>query len=144
MRTKEELREFRRKLLQNKTPAEIKLEAALRKQVRGWGSKLHCQKILGFYIADFFYKHRCLVIEVDGKYHETDFQRTRDNKREAFFVDNGLRVIRFTNEEVLKNVDDCVRRVLKMGYIGRKQGASACGKIGWKKHIADLKSRRVN
>lgn len=55
-----------------------------------------------FYIVDFFLKDYATVVEVDGGYHFTPEQQTKDAARtEAILRKNRFaRVVRFTNEEV--------------------------------------------
>ena len=63
------------------------------------------QKPLGEYIVDF-YCHECrLVIEIDGDSHGTQEGQLKDQERTAFLESKGLRVERFTNREVLHNID---------------------------------------
>ena len=56
-----------------------------------------------------------MVIEVDGDTHTSNDEKVRDNRREIYLQSLGLQVIRYTNEEVLKNLegvlDDLARRV---------------------------------
>ncbi|MEO8934178.1 MAG: DUF559 domain-containing protein [Xanthomarina sp.] len=46
-----------------------------------------------------------LIIEVDGAYHEEQEQIVEDKKRTELLKFQGLRVIRFTNKEVLTDID---------------------------------------
>lgn len=69
------------------------------------------QKPLGNYIADF-YSHRLkLVIEIDGDSHGDDSSIAYDSKRTSYFESNGLMVIRFTNSEVLNNIEGVMVRI---------------------------------
>ncbi|HEY5897989.1 MAG TPA: endonuclease domain-containing protein [Burkholderiales bacterium] len=56
---------------------------------------------LGSYIADFYCSGLRLVIEIDGDSHFTGGGEAHDAKRTAALAALGLRVIRFTNAEVM-------------------------------------------
>ncbi|MBM4175885.1 MAG: endonuclease domain-containing protein [Ignavibacteria bacterium] len=55
-----------------------------------------------FFVADFFCHSDKLIIELDGKYH--DYRLQEDSERTEILNDLGLRVIRFSNEEIVENV----------------------------------------
>ncbi len=63
------------------------------------------------YIADFMCQDLKLIIEVDGSSHNNMDIRIKDLKRQIELEDIGFIVIRFTNEEVLENMDDVRRRI---------------------------------
>jgi very-short-patch-repair endonuclease len=66
------------------------------------------QSPMGNYIADFV-SHSCkLVVEVDGESHEFEERQRHDEKRDQWFVSRGYRVLRFTNNEVMKNLEGVV------------------------------------
>ena len=58
------------------------------------------QKIFGCYIADFYIASANLVIEIDGSQHYEADGLKRDQKRDAFFRENGMRVLRYTNLDI--------------------------------------------
>jgi very-short-patch-repair endonuclease len=60
------------------------------------------QQIISGFIVDFYCHQATLVIEVDGGIHA--LQREEDASREKVLNDIGLRVIRFRNEEVIKDL----------------------------------------
>jgi very-short-patch-repair endonuclease len=64
------------------------------------------------YIVDFFCKELCLVIEVDGITHFEEATYVNDMKRQKELERAGFKVVRFTDEEVLKNID-AVRTTLE-------------------------------
>jgi very-short-patch-repair endonuclease len=99
-----------RKLRDNATVAEDILWTALRnKQLNGY--KFRRQHPLSFYIADFYCHEFKLVIEVDGGYHQTKEQILLDNRRTADIEFQGLKVIRFTNEEVTIDLPNVLDRI---------------------------------
>ncbi|MGB7160504.1 MAG: DUF559 domain-containing protein [Tepidisphaeraceae bacterium] len=80
-------------------------EVALWSRLRGdqLGVRFRRQHRVGSYIADFFAHAAKLVVEVDGDSH--DERREHDEKRTYWMNRRGLTVLRFTNDEVLKNLD---------------------------------------
>ncbi len=103
----------RRKLLRNNpTFAEYKLWEALRSQ-QLHGIKFRRQVGIGSYIVDFYCPRAKLVIEVDGGYHLTDGVRMNDDDRQKNSEALGIRVLRFTNKQIQKNLDDVVRAMLE-------------------------------
>ncbi len=69
------------------------------------------QHIIGDYIADFASRHDGLVIEVDGGYHAERQQKEDDEARERDLEQMGFHVMRFTNEEVLFNIDYVLQQI---------------------------------
>ncbi len=61
------------------------------------------QKVLGKYIADFYYAKAALVIELDGSGHYTAEGKEYDEERTAFLKEYGLTVVRILNTEVHEN-----------------------------------------
>jgi very-short-patch-repair endonuclease len=88
-------------LRQQLTPAEDKLWSALRcRQLVGL--KFRCQHPVGRFIVDFYCPSCKLVIEVDGDIHTQ--QKAYDEARTEQLESYGYRVLRFTNEEVLNDL----------------------------------------
>jgi very-short-patch-repair endonuclease len=83
------------------TPAEKILWEHLRNR-KFKGSKFRRQHPLSKFIADFFCAEHRLVIEVDGGYHL--YQKKQDIAKEEALRAMGIRVIRFTNEQVESNI----------------------------------------
>ena len=73
------------------------------------GLKFRRQHAVGKFIVDFYGVGAGLVIEVDGPIH--DYQRDRDEERQAHLEALGLRVLRFTNEEVMSNIEQVVAAI---------------------------------
>lgn len=69
------------------------------------GVKFRRQHCIGDYIVDFVCLDSLLVVEVDGGYHDTEEQKKEDEIRTRALNKLGFRVIRFTNEEVLGEID---------------------------------------
>jgi very-short-patch-repair endonuclease len=63
------------------------------------------QSPMGNYIADFV-AHSCkIVVEVDGESHDFEERIRHDERRDAWFASRGYRVFRFTNDDVMKNLE---------------------------------------
>ncbi len=118
---------LKRQLRSNQTTAEQKLWTKLR-QNQIQGLKLRRQHGIGPYIVDFFCPEKRLVIEIDGDTHATEAQQTKDHTREEYLRSLGLQVVRYTNDEVLNNLDgileDLTRRLLEDSTSPNLPGAS--------------------
>ncbi|MGE0825390.1 MAG: endonuclease domain-containing protein [Candidatus Binatia bacterium] len=91
-----------RELRKNPTEAERQLWQHLRlRQFEGY--KFRRQQPLGPYVVDFVCLEQKLIIEVDGGQHST--QVPYDQKRSIWLETHGFRVLRFWNNEVLKEVE---------------------------------------
>jgi very-short-patch-repair endonuclease len=66
------------------------------------------QTPMGNYIADFVSHTSKLVIEVDGESHDFEERLRHDARRDEWFVSRGYRVLRFTNDDVLRNLEGVV------------------------------------
>ncbi|WP_239447437.1 endonuclease domain-containing protein [Parasphingorhabdus marina] len=73
------------------------------------GIKFRKQKVIGKYIADFSARDPMLVIEIDGDSHGV--QREYEERRTRYLEGQGYRVVRFTNEEVMTNLDGVLQRL---------------------------------
>ncbi|AFZ12009.1 protein of unknown function DUF559 [Crinalium epipsammum PCC 9333] len=108
--TNQEIEEAARRLRQELTPAESILWQALRgRQIEGL--KFRCQHPVGRFIVDFYCPSVKLVIEVDGGIHDQQqvYDQARTEKLEAF----GYRVLRFTNEQVMKDLSAVLEQISK-------------------------------
>ncbi|WP_165816221.1 endonuclease domain-containing protein [Kumtagia ephedrae] len=92
-----------KRLRKTLTGPEAKLWANL-KNIRTVDTHFRKQVPIGPYVADFACLRGRLVIEVDGFQHAFDSKRRRDDRRTAFLEAQGFRVLRFWNEEVLKEM----------------------------------------
>jgi imidazole glycerol-phosphate synthase subunit HisF len=75
------------------------------------GHKFRRQHPLGLYIADFYCHKLKIVIEVDGKIHEQKEVAENDIERQRSIESNGIAVIRFTNENILKQFETVVEKI---------------------------------
>src|SRR3954454_17496790 len=63
---------------------------------------------IGSYIADFVCHSARLIVELDGETHDFESRQRNDRRREMWFASQGYAVLRFTNEEVMKNLHGVV------------------------------------
>jgi len=63
------------------------------------------QKPIGRYIVDFYCAKLKLVIEIDGESHYVKDGVKKDRERDRFLKSQGLTVMRFTNPEVMSNIE---------------------------------------
>ena len=91
----------------NPTAAEEKLWETLRN--RKLESKFRRQHPVGQFIADFICIEEKLIIEVDGEIH--DHQKEYDDGRTYMLEDIGYKVIRFSNNIVLKAIDEVIEKI---------------------------------
>jgi len=98
-----------KELRTNQTEAENALWQALCAKKIGY--KIRRQHIIQGYIADFICLEKNVIIEVDGGIHFTPEQKERDIKRTEILNQNGFKVIRFTNEEVLETLNKTVEKL---------------------------------
>ncbi len=98
------LMELARELRKNMTDAEKLLWSRIsRRQVSGY--QFYRQRIIGDYIVDFYCPVARLVIEIDGGQHYHGEGRESDKTRDSQLANIGLKVLRFSNLDVLKNID---------------------------------------
>ena len=67
--------------------------------------KFRRQHGIGPYIVDFYCPEKAVVIEVDGDVHGVGDQVLRDQEREKKLRSLGLQVIRYTNDDILNNIE---------------------------------------
>ena len=75
------------------------------------GSKFRQQHLIGNYIVDFVCLLKKLIIEVDGEYHFTEEQIRLDSDRTIELNELGFKVIRFTNEQVVKSISKVLEEI---------------------------------
>jgi very-short-patch-repair endonuclease len=106
------LKLYSRELRKNMTDAERHLWFKVRRrQLKG--CQFFSQRIIGDYIVDFFCPKAKLVIEVDGSQHFSDEMAEADRKRDNYLMNLGLKVLRFTDTDVLKNAEGVVENILE-------------------------------
>ena len=73
------------------------------------GIKFRRQKVIGSYITDFASNDPKLVIEIDGNTHAG--RESYDAQRTQYLEEQGYRVIRFSNSDVLQSMEGVLRRI---------------------------------
>lgn len=104
------LKELARELRNNSTKAEIILWLKLKgKQMYGYD--FHRQKPIDNYILDFFCHELMLAIEVDGYSHEFLEIQQKDSIKEKRMNEFEISVLRFSDHEVLKDMENVIRAI---------------------------------
>jgi cyclase len=94
--------ELTKKLRDNQTDAEIFLWNHLSKIK---GVRFKRQHPILYFIADFYWHKAKFIIEVDGGYHNIPEQFCYDMNRDEELANLGLKVVRFTNEQVFNEIE---------------------------------------
>ena len=112
--TTKSIEQSARRLRQQLTPAEALLWSALSHRQLA-GLKFRSQHPVGHFIVDFYCPSCKLVIEVDGDIHaqQEDYDNVRTEQLQAF----GYRVLRFTNEDVLSNLQTVLAHIIKVAEV---------------------------
>lgn len=107
---KPSLFEKAKKLRKNMTHSEEKLWDVLkRKQIQSLCFR--AQHPVDIFIADFYCHELKLVIEIDGEYHMQHDQKEYDIGRENELESFGIKVIRFTNDQLEKNISEVLNKI---------------------------------
>ncbi len=61
-----------------------------------------------------------LVIECDGESHDTEEQHLKDQRRDAYFKNLGVTVLRFSNHEILEKTNEVIEAIRR--YLVESQG----------------------
>ena len=97
-----------RKLRRRATEAETRLWQKLRnRQLEG--VKFYRQMPIGPYVVDFAARAARLVVEIDGGQHATAVKA--DELRSRWLMEQGYRVIRFWNNDVLENMSGVLEKI---------------------------------
>ena len=100
-----------RELRRTSTEAEEHLWDALRGR-RLKGLKLRRQHPNASFILDFFCVERQVAIELDGSVHDSPSHQHYDTARSDFLAERGIRVIRFTNDDVINDLSGVLKRII--------------------------------
>ncbi len=98
-----------RQLRHRPTPAEEVLWQSLRN--RQLGVKFRRQHPIGTLIVDFYCHQAKFIVEIDGEVHGSPGQIERDVARTDWLEERGFRVIRFGNDEVLRDVGSVLNAI---------------------------------
>jgi very-short-patch-repair endonuclease len=98
--------------------AEKRLEAALLKRAwaagRVWNQTYSPHALVNPVRLDLWWRHECCVVEIDGPDHLDRWKYAQDRRRDVLLQSHGLTVLRFTNSDVLGDVDAVVAAIEKL------------------------------
>ncbi|MBM2815994.1 MAG: methyltransferase [Ignavibacteria bacterium] len=107
-----ELKQFRKQLRNSMTKAEVLLWINL-KNGKLNEHKFRRQHSVGNYILDFYCPQINLALEIDGSQHYSDEGKEKDLERENFLKTLNIKVLRYSNFEVLSNIDGVIEDIRK-------------------------------
>lgn len=97
-------------LRRNETEAEKKLWEYLKENQLA-GFKFRRQHPIDIFIVDFYCHKVKLVIELDGGIHMKEETREYDKGRESELMNFDLKILRFTNNDVVNNIDNVIFKI---------------------------------
>ena len=101
---------YARELRLRTTEAEQKLWSLLRnRQLKG--KKFRRQHAIANYVSDFYCNESKLVIELDGSFHTEAETKEYDKSRTNLLNELGITVLRFWNEEVIKDPGKVLEKI---------------------------------
>ncbi|MBK0402547.1 DUF559 domain-containing protein [Adhaeribacter sp. BT258] len=101
------LKPLARNMRNDSTKAEIRLWCEILSGKRMLGYGFRRQRPVGNYIADFLCKELMLIVEVDGYSH--NFKMEEDVKRDAQLQALGFTTLRFSDREVMQDIENVWR-----------------------------------
>jgi type I restriction enzyme M protein len=101
-----------KELRRNQTQAEAVFWELIRNKKFN-GLKFRRQHQIGNYIVDFYCHSEKLIIEFDGKIHNTEKRKIIDKKRDKYLTTLGNTVLRFKNEDILNNPNYVFETIFK-------------------------------
>jgi inosine/xanthosine triphosphate pyrophosphatase family protein/very-short-patch-repair endonuclease len=119
-----EFRDFARQLREQQTDAESLLWSLLRDRRLG-GFKFRRQHPVAPYVLDFYCHDVKLAIELDGGQHNTEEEKQHDAHRSEFLANQGIRVVRYWNHEVMHETESVLESILIAS-----SGVEAVGALG--------------
>jgi very-short-patch-repair endonuclease len=105
-----EMLERAKELRREMTPAEKILWKKIKANKLN-GLHFRRQQVVHGYYPDFYCHQHELIVEVDGDIHE--FQQEYDVEREEYLKSLGFRIIRFTNEEIQKDLKGVLQKIVE-------------------------------
>ena len=106
------LKSYSRELRKNMTETERLIWSRIRgRQLRGY--QFYRQKPIGNFIVDFYCPKAHLVIELDGGQHYHGECKAKDSMRDIFLNELGLKVLRFSDRDVLEDLTSVLEAIWK-------------------------------
>ena len=110
LRYNKTLKRYSGQLRKNMTDAEKVLWSKIKgKQLKGY--QFYRQKPIGNFIVDFYCPKAKIVIELDGGQHFNIDGKAKDIRRDTYLENMGLRVLRFSDKDVLKNLESVIEKI---------------------------------
>lgn len=106
------LKEKRKELRNNSTLSEKILWSKLKKGNQ-FNLKFRRQYSIGNYIVDFYCTELKLAIEIDGDSHFQEGAERKDTIRTKFLTEQGIELIRFTNNDVKDNWQSVLNEIAR-------------------------------
>lgn len=103
------LKDRRRELRQNSTPAETKLWEILRDGKLG--AKFRRQYSVNRYVIDFYCPKLKLGIELLGSVHKSVTAKMYDDYRYKYLIAGGIKLIKFWNSQIMNNIDFVINTI---------------------------------
>ena len=112
LHNRQHLKDFRKELRQNLTPAEAKVWTELTsRQLKG--RRFNRQHSIGKYIVDFYCASEKLIIELDGDVHNNPIAQDYDLKRTIYLENLGYKVLRFENKLVFDHMRSVLQGIIE-------------------------------
>ena len=73
--------------------------------------KFRRQHAIANYVSDFYCNESKLVIELDGNFHTVAETKEYDKSRTNLLNELGITVLRFWNEEVIKDTEKVIKKI---------------------------------
>ncbi len=105
----QKMKDIRQNLRKRETEAEKHLWKHIRNMQLGF--KFRRQVSIGFYVVDFYCKTVNLAIELDGEIHNKKEVQEKDRLRQAIIESDNVIFLRFTNNEVMDNIDNVLATI---------------------------------
>jgi cyclase len=103
--------ELAKKLRNNVTATEMILWGRLKEKFTE--IKFRRQHPVSIYIADLYCHSEKLIIEIDGSIHDSIEAKKNDAERQKNLEKLGLKVLRFTNKEIMNNITQVLDTIEK-------------------------------
>lgn len=98
-----------KQLRNNMTVAETVLWMHLKPGIEN--CRFRPQHPIGRFIADFYCHRAKLVVEVDGGVHDKEDVKKNDAEKEDFLANTGYAILRFSNEDVMRNIETVLEKI---------------------------------
>jgi len=134
--------DFARQMRRQATDAEALLWRLLRGR-RIANAKFRRQHFFSPYILDFYCHELKLAVELDGGQHNLEADRRRDARRDAYLAEHGIRVLRFWNNDMLRETEAVLEAIYtavveRVNAVPSPPAPLPGGEGSYPQHILDL------